>query len=311
MKGQHGAQARRHRGRATRFPAFAGQSAQRGRGTTRESASRTVNSKPGSSAAVCAQAREKASSNACRSSGAKRHRHQRRRRPVSGLQIACGRTPYPRPPETSVALKASDAQAASGVFVSPAWSTLSVDGGAIARAKAASERGRAARSSICPSRTCHNSKSSCQCQRMSPSGPAGIERLIAGAGKFRRAVILQAPGGRWSTSNTQALICHWPFSTHFVAFYYSIRRNFSLNQVFSGDILMVYASKIPEGFGMVHLLLAVIYLAFISLGLPDSLLGSAWPSMHLRIRRACFLGGRHFHDHRRWARLYPVCRATA
>ena len=30
---------------------------------------------------------------------------------------------------------------------------------------------------------------------------------------------------------------------------------------------------------MVHLLLAVIYLAFISLGLPDSLLGSAWPSM--------------------------------
>ncbi len=32
---------------------------------------------------------------------------------------------------------------------------------------------------------------------------------------------------------------------------------------------------------MVHLLSAVIYLAFISLGLPDSLLGSAWPSMHL------------------------------
>lgn len=32
---------------------------------------------------------------------------------------------------------------------------------------------------------------------------------------------------------------------------------------------------------MVHLLLAVIYLAFMSLGLPDSLLGSAWPSMHL------------------------------
>lgn len=30
---------------------------------------------------------------------------------------------------------------------------------------------------------------------------------------------------------------------------------------------------------MVNLLLAVIYLAFISLGLPDSLLGSAWPSM--------------------------------
>ncbi|MBD5511496.1 MAG: MFS transporter [Lachnospiraceae bacterium] len=32
---------------------------------------------------------------------------------------------------------------------------------------------------------------------------------------------------------------------------------------------------------MIHLLLAVIYLSFISLGLPDSLLGSAWPSMYV------------------------------
>lgn len=31
---------------------------------------------------------------------------------------------------------------------------------------------------------------------------------------------------------------------------------------------------------MVHLLLGVIYLAFISLGLPDSLLGSAWPTIY-------------------------------
>ena len=31
---------------------------------------------------------------------------------------------------------------------------------------------------------------------------------------------------------------------------------------------------------MIHLLLAVIYLAFISLGLPDSLLGSSWPMMY-------------------------------
>ena len=31
---------------------------------------------------------------------------------------------------------------------------------------------------------------------------------------------------------------------------------------------------------MVHLLLAIIYVAFISLGLPDSLLGAAWPSMY-------------------------------
>lgn len=31
---------------------------------------------------------------------------------------------------------------------------------------------------------------------------------------------------------------------------------------------------------MIHILLAVIYLSFISLGLPDSLLGSAWPMMY-------------------------------
>ena len=32
---------------------------------------------------------------------------------------------------------------------------------------------------------------------------------------------------------------------------------------------------------MYSLLLAVIYLSFISLGLPDALLGSAWPTMYL------------------------------
>ena len=31
---------------------------------------------------------------------------------------------------------------------------------------------------------------------------------------------------------------------------------------------------------MISLLLAVIYLAFISLGLPDAILGSAWPNMY-------------------------------
>lgn len=31
---------------------------------------------------------------------------------------------------------------------------------------------------------------------------------------------------------------------------------------------------------MVQLLLPIIYISFISLGLPDSLLGSAWPSMY-------------------------------
>ena len=31
---------------------------------------------------------------------------------------------------------------------------------------------------------------------------------------------------------------------------------------------------------MTHLLLAIIYISFISLGLPDSLLGSAWPILY-------------------------------
>ena len=31
---------------------------------------------------------------------------------------------------------------------------------------------------------------------------------------------------------------------------------------------------------MIQLLLVIIYISFISLGLPDSLLGSAWPSMY-------------------------------
>lgn len=34
---------------------------------------------------------------------------------------------------------------------------------------------------------------------------------------------------------------------------------------------------------MAHLLLAIIYLAFISLGLPDALLGSAWPAMSVEL----------------------------
>ena len=35
----------------------------------------------------------------------------------------------------------------------------------------------------------------------------------------------------------------------------------------------------PKGDEMVNLLLAVIYVAFISLGLPDAVLGAAWPTM--------------------------------
>lgn len=35
---------------------------------------------------------------------------------------------------------------------------------------------------------------------------------------------------------------------------------------------------------MVHLLIAVIYLSFISLGLPDGLLGAAWPSIYPQLQ---------------------------
>ena len=43
---------------------------------------------------------------------------------------------------------------------------------------------------------------------------------------------------------------------------------------------------------MIHLLLAIIYLAFISLGLPDALLGSAWPTMYLQFSvPVSYMGG--------------------
>lgn len=35
---------------------------------------------------------------------------------------------------------------------------------------------------------------------------------------------------------------------------------------------------------MYILLLILIYIAFISLGLPDSLLGSGWPAMHIELK---------------------------
>ncbi len=47
---------------------------------------------------------------------------------------------------------------------------------------------------------------------------------------------------------------------------------------------------------MTQLLLPIIYLAFISLGLPDSLLGSAWPTMY-RAGRPLLLRGHPVHDH--------------
>jgi len=44
--------------------------------------------------------------------------------------------------------------------------------------------------------------------------------------------------------------------------------------------LMDTGSYLEGNHAMFHLLLAVIYLSFISLGLPDALLGAAWPSMY-------------------------------
>lgn len=42
---------------------------------------------------------------------------------------------------------------------------------------------------------------------------------------------------------------------------------------------------------MTHILLAIIYISFISLGLPDALLGSAWPVMHQDLGVAVSLAG--------------------
>ncbi len=42
---------------------------------------------------------------------------------------------------------------------------------------------------------------------------------------------------------------------------------------------------------MVSLLLAIIYIAFISLGLPDSMLGSAWPVMHIELNAPLSFAG--------------------
>lgn len=48
---------------------------------------------------------------------------------------------------------------------------------------------------------------------------------------------------------------------------------------------------------MFQLLLIIIYLSFISLGLPDALLGAAWPSIHQEFQGSGFLCRSHFHDH--------------
>ena len=50
------------------------------------------------------------------------------------------------------------------------------------------------------------------------------------------------------------------------------------SRIYAGIMLSAYYIK--GEIDMTHLLLAIIYLAFISLGLPDALLGSAWPTMY-------------------------------
>ena len=45
---------------------------------------------------------------------------------------------------------------------------------------------------------------------------------------------------------------------------------------------------------MANLLLAVIYIAFISLGLPDAVLGAAWPTMSGDLHAPISWAGWHF-----------------
>ena len=45
-------------------------------------------------------------------------------------------------------------------------------------------------------------------------------------------------------------------------------------------MVLLYYKK-DGGFNMFQMLLAVIYMAFISLGLPDAMLGAAWPDMYV------------------------------
>lgn len=46
-----------------------------------------------------------------------------------------------------------------------------------------------------------------------------------------------------------------------------------------------------EGGKVYSALLVIIYLAFISLGLPDTLLGSAWPQMHIELNASLSSAG--------------------
>lgn len=65
------------------------------------------------------------------------------------------------------------------------------------------------------------------------------------------------------------ILCPWLNKRHFInLLYLCIKINFMHAQNMNGQVYRMYA-----------LLLAIIYMAFISLGLPDSLLGAGWPAM--------------------------------
>ena len=51
---------------------------------------------------------------------------------------------------------------------------------------------------------------------------------------------------------------------------------------------------------MATFFIIIIYLAFISLGLPDSLLGVAWPVMRLEFGSPFAAAGLGIHDYIRW-----------
>lgn len=58
---------------------------------------------------------------------------------------------------------------------------------------------------------------------------------------------------------------------------------------------------------MTHIILAIIYLAFISLGLPDSMLGAAWPDMYAAFGVPLSYAGIYSSHYFRGDKLYRVC----
>ena len=56
-----------------------------------------------------------------------------------------------------------------------------------------------------------------------------------------------------------------------------------MNKDFSGSPFLFFKLKLTSSLMVSTLLLIVIYISFISLGLPDSLLGASWPMMHISL----------------------------